>query len=62
MLVFLAVEFGGVWLPIEVPVEIRQRVIDPGERLRLYFATVKGKKITAETKWVSRFFNSFGPE
>jgi len=53
---------GGIWLPIEAPVNVQKRVLEPGQRFRIWFASVSGKKINSETKWLPRFFNSFIPD
>lgn len=53
---------GSMLLPVEVTCETRIRVIDPGQRLRLYFAEARGKKLKSETRWLDKFFNSFTPD
>lgn len=63
MLIYAPTATGaGLWLPYDYTVEIRKRVFAPGQKLRLYFATARGKKLTANTPWVGKFFNSFVPE
>jgi hypothetical protein len=52
----------GFWLPIEIPLKVQKRVVEPGQSFRLWFASVSGKKITPETKWLPKFFNSFVPQ
>ena len=53
---------AGVGVPIELKFDQRRLVIDPGEKLRLYFAIIGGKKVVADAPWVTKFFNSFVPE
>lgn len=53
---------GGAWVPIEVTEQIRRRHIEPGQRIRLWFACAQGRKITSETPWLSKFFTSFAPD
>jgi hypothetical protein len=52
----------GAWLPVEVMVQTRVRFIEPGQRIRLWFACAQGRKITSDTPWLSKFFTSFAPD
>jgi hypothetical protein len=53
---------AGAWAPVNVTVETRKRVLDPGQHLRLYFAAARGKKLRTDTPWLDKFFTSFAPE
>lgn len=53
---------GGCWLPVEITVQQKRQVIEPGTRLRIWFAVAQGKKITSETQWISKFLTSFAPQ
>jgi hypothetical protein len=52
----------GAWLPVEVMMQTRVRYIEPGQRIRLWFACAQGRKITSATPWLSNYFTSFVPE
>jgi DNA-directed RNA polymerase subunit RPC12/RpoP len=55
-------DLNGPTLTIQVPVEYQRRIVEPGQVIRVYFATASGKKLRPDTAWVSKFFNSFTPE
>ena len=55
-------DLKGPPLSVEVPVEVRQMHVEPGQSLRLYFAIASGKNVTRETPWVPKFLGSLVPE
>jgi hypothetical protein len=60
---FVPTGFAGLVYPLPVDgyEEVRKTIFPPGQRLRLYFAEARGKKLKADTPLVDRFFNSFSP-
>ncbi len=52
----------NIWFPIDVRVPTPVRVIEPGQRIRIWFACAQGRKIKSDTAWLSKFFTSFAPE
>jgi hypothetical protein len=57
-----ALALSGMWLPLDIDVKTPYNALDPNQKIRLYFALAQGKKITVDTPWVQKFFNSFVPE
>ena len=42
---YSALALTGIWLPLKIDVKVR-KVLDPNQKIRLYFALVQGKKIS----------------
>ena len=51
--------FRGLELPITMKIAVPHSTIKPGQTIKIYRASIQGKKITLETPGVMRFFNSF---
>jgi hypothetical protein len=58
----LASGLGGCWVPVEFTVEQKRQVIEPGARVRLWFACAHGNKVTSDMKWISKYLTSFAPD
>jgi hypothetical protein len=57
-----ALMLTGMWLPLEIDVKVERKVLEPNQRIRLYFALVQGKKLNVDSAWVQKYLNSFVPE